>query len=232
MTTRYVTAVAFGLMIGLVSGANVAHAGIITYTNRATWAAAASPNGAENFNGFGADATFQNVSVAISNGTVTGEPGSNGATTNKIDAPALEFGGFYSIDGTSELLGDVVGSQKITINFTSPVTAWGADFKGVADGGRTTRIDVYDSSNTLLGSVPMASDGTNNQLQFYGFTVTMGAASRIELTGNTDGNDVFGVDNIQFTTGAVAAVPEPSTFALFALGGAGLAGWRRWRKPA
>jgi hypothetical protein len=27
------------------------------------------------------------------------------------------------------------------------------------------------------------------------------------------------------------AVPEPTTFALFGLGVAGLAGWRRWRKP-
>src|SRR5581483_8206367 len=150
MAKRRVMAVAVGLAIGLMSAPNAAHAGITTFTNRATWSAAASPNGAENFNGFGADATFQNTSVAISNGTVTGEPGSNGAQTNKIDAPALEFGGVYSIDGTSELLGDVVGSQQFTINFTTPVTAWGADFKGVADGGRTTRIDVFDSTNTLL----------------------------------------------------------------------------------
>jgi hypothetical protein len=29
---------------------------------------------------------------------------------------------------------------------------------------------------------------------------------------------------------AATAVPEPSTFALLALGGGALAGWRRWRK--
>jgi hypothetical protein len=31
-------------------------------------------------------------------------------------------------------------------------------------------------------------------------------------------------------TPAASTVPEPSTFALLALGGSALAGWRRWRK--
>src|SRR5947208_1178311 len=194
----------------------------LTFTNRPAWTTAASPNGSENFNGFATDATFQNTSVAINNGTVTGQPGSNGATTNKIDAPPLEFGGFYSIDGSSELLGDLVNNQTFTIQFTNAVTAWGADFKGVADNGRPTRFDVFNSSNVLLGSVAMASDATNQQIQFYGFTLGSGAAARIVFTDTGGDNDVFGIDNTQFTI--PAAVPEPSSLAACGLAGLFLGG--------
>jgi hypothetical protein len=41
--------------------------------------------------------------------------------------------------------------------------------------------------------------------------------------------DAIGYNLVPQATGAV---PEPSTFALLALGGGALAGWRRWRRKA
>src|SRR5439155_12129667 len=85
-----------------------AQAAIMIFTDRPTWAAAAAPvNGGENFNGFASDTTFQNTSVPISNGSVSGQPGSNGAQTNKIDALPFGFPGNYPIHRTTHPPGDL-----------------------------------------------------------------------------------------------------------------------------
>jgi len=181
------------------------------FTNRATWSAAATPNGGENFNSFAVDTSFKNISLPIANGTVTGQTGANGAASNKIDAPPAEFAPNYIMDGTSYLLGDLTAPQTLTITFTNAITAWGGDFKGVANVPRTTHIDVYDGANVLQGTVPMTSPASDT-LGFYGFTMTAGTtAKRLVFSNGTSDNDVFGLDNIQFS------VPEPSGAVMIAL---------------
>ena len=58
------------LMLGVASTAN---AGFIEYTSRATWLGAiGGATGGENFNGFGADTSFNGSSVALASGMTIG----------------------------------------------------------------------------------------------------------------------------------------------------------------
>jgi len=211
---------ALSLVALVVTAAEPASAAFISYTNEAVWLGAVGPlSGTEDFNSFVTDTSFIGVSVALNNMSVIGTSGANGVLTQKIDALALEFTGFYDIDGTAQLLADLQGSvQNTRFNFTNAVTAWGADMRGAADVPRDTRIHVYDSLNNLLGTVFMSSPSGNNTLQFYGFQITGGAAaSYIVFTDNSDGNDVFGLDNIGFVT-SNNEVPEPTSLVLFGIG--------------
>src|SRR5258706_6231551 len=194
-----------------------AEAALIAYTNEAIWQAAVGANTLDNLNSFAVDTDFKAAAVAIMNGTVSGTTGVNGALTQKIDANPLEFSGFYSIDGTSLILGDVTGAaQFLRFNFTAPVTAWGVQTSGLADVPRTTTIQVFDAGNVLLGTVfPTSADNTVRS--FYGFQLTTGAADHIIFSNSNAANDVFGLDNIRFTTHP-QAVPEPASFFLLGSG--------------
>ena len=205
--------------------AEAARGGIIMFTDRPTWAAAATPTGGENFNGFASDTSFQNTNVPINNGTVTGQPGTNGALSNKIDVPPFEFSGSAAIDSTAYLFGDLSAGELMTMTFTIPVTGWGADFRGIGNPPRITTITIYDASNVVIGTITTASDSSNAQLQFYGFTTMAGqTGKKLVFANSISSNDAFGIDNIQF------AVPEPSGVAGVVLASLAALGRRRSRR--
>ena len=123
----------------LVLGAARTDAAIITFNSLAGWSGAVGPYGTETFDGFAVDASYQGVSVGLAGGmSVTGTAGLNGAVTQKIDAAPFEFGGFYDINGTTELLGDLDNTNSTRFDFGVPLTAWSVETNGIANGGKPT----------------------------------------------------------------------------------------------
>jgi hypothetical protein len=63
-----------------------------------------------------------------------------------------------------------------------------------------------------------------------GASYTLTALSQVNLAAGASVNFNTTTLTAEVSTASPPAVPEPSTFALLALGGGALAGWRRWRK--
>ena len=223
-------AVTAAAVVALFAYGTSARAALITYSSRATWAGAVgSPTGTEDFNEFVADASFISPSsVAADNMTLSAGTGLNGANTNKVDvAPFVEAG--YSGDGTAFAFVELTATATMRIDFTAGVEAWGADFTGISDDVRVSRIDVFDASNALLGSIVAPTvAGTYNQ-RFIGFDLTGSdrADHLVFVFTNPSAavNDAFGIDNVAFVT--TNPVPEPTTLALL---GDGLVAARRRRR--
>lgn len=140
----------------------------------------------------------------------------------------------------------------------SVIGATGRDIKGLAfddannilygvDPGSLYTIDVGTGAATLVGGLGVATEGRHGLAydpttatlylnagnlggggNLYTLDVATGAATLVGPNGPTAG---IGIDGLAFFP-TVTAVPEPSTFALAAIGGAGLLGygWRRRRR--
>ncbi len=228
MTIPFSRFAALSLVLTCVAGAaSTASAAVISYDSRAAFDAAVGPTTAEDFNSFVADASFispSSVSAGIM--TFSAGPGANGGLTNKIDTVPFQFAGFYE-NGSSYVLGDIiVGSSSVRIDFSTGVTAWGGDLRGISDDGRVARIDVFSAADVLLGSVDLATASGGNNFRFSGFELTGGdVADHITFVSVIDqGNDVWGLDDVAIR---VSAVPVPGTLLLLGLGLAGLGLSRR-----
>jgi hypothetical protein len=213
------------VFVGLLTGPIIAHAAIIAYTDRQTWAPAGGlVTGSENFNSFGSDTSFDGTSLALAAGMSIGSIGAVGtAFYNIVDVPPPETPE-GDVNGTAHafVAGGPFGSGgSVTpfISFSSPVHAFGADFRNLNDNLLRTTIDVYNGS-TLLGSLNPSVLPVNN-LRFFGFAASAGeTVTQIRFRWNE--NDAYGIDNIE-----IAAVPEPATLALVGLTFAGLGFSRR-----
>jgi hypothetical protein len=190
----------------------VAHAQVTTFSDRAAWSAAAGEFvQTEDLNSFVTDTSFQNTVIPLLNMAITqlNGPPANGNFPNFIDVFPFAEEGRRSIDNTTFIVGEVDdGGTRISIQFTQPVTGWGADF-GSHDGD--TVIDVFDPFGNLLGTTA----GVEGDATFYGFHLAAGqTAGRIELKFIGTFNDLFGMDNLSFVEASGAPDPVALTASL------------------
>jgi hypothetical protein len=150
---------------------------------------------------------------------------------NPPAGPAAFSGGGFSYSASAPgdiyLAGGFLGTSQIdealVITFTGGnVTAVGANFYAtdISDAFQAVPITVTLSDGTVQTFTPASESAS-----FLGFTSTTAITSLV--IGRPGPSLYAGLDNL--TVGAVAAVPEPGRWAMFALGAAGLLLARRRR---
>ena len=132
-------------------------------------------------------------------------------------------GGYVDLDGSSGSAGTLettatFGPGRYTLSFDL-----GGNARGDVDKTTTITLGDWTTSLTLPSGSPY---------QLYTFSFTTTTKGQLSFGDNGAGNQNIGniLDNVTLST----VVPEPSTWAMMALGFAGLgfAGWGRGRKTA
>jgi len=194
-----------------------AEAALITFTSRTIFDAAAPGLPVE---------TFESGIVAPGGVTVCSGPLSSSAASSCFAAGALMPGvtysstsgsmvvlgaGFPTVGNASKVLGPNLFLDSFDLTFAD-ASAVGFDaLVGPVTGN--VQISVFSPTNQLLGSslIAVPRGGT-----FFGVISTGDLIGRNDIAGQTPALGEL-VDNLAFGTPA-AVVPEPSTFALVALG--------------
>ncbi len=204
------------------------NAGLMVFTDRASWRTAAGGgigNFSEDFNTITSDLDYSSVGSAQTVGFLTFDATSINTSWAKIDAPAFqEFnpGGDYDIDGTTFAM--IRGADDgTTVTFSEGMLAVGFDvftsswndhgdpWNAITSAGDTFALPDMDDTIEFVGivsTVPITSIET---------VVPGGVVSRIRGTDNWE---------------AFAAVPEPSSAMLLACAACfGVARRKRRRPP-
>ncbi len=207
-------------MIAIGGAANATQA---TYTDKASFIAAAGPL---TFESFEAPISFTSTGVAPTNRNLTD------ATFPNVDVtcaqPSCVFGYdntgiLFPTDGVAAVYGG--GLVGTTFNFAHPIKAFGIDMIGAGTAGFPTDLSFVAANNTHTLYTGVFSNDFSNVL-FGGLTNTKGF-THVSIYG-TDGVDFIGYDSLRFSS-SLAAVPEPNAWIvmLVGLGAIGAIGRRR-----
>ena len=149
------------------------------------------------------------------------------AVQTGADTPQPGFGASAS-DGSHYVLvyGGAVAPGTLTITFAQPVTAFGFTSSDIGDSASpagalrlTTNTGTYASGVDVLNLAAVRPSGAT---QFLGLAQAQ-PFTQVQLSfGGFD--EAYGLDKVYLAT---SAVPEPGSWALMALGLAGLAAWTR-----
>ena len=215
------------MLMGLVVVSSLAlgqaSAGVLLYSDSASFDAASTTSVSSNFEGLTSTSLGGNPLVI---------DGVSYQATDGVDVCAANYclGGPFD----SALLVSAVGNP-LTIDvsgLSSDVTAIGGLF-GNGDGGPSNAtIYAYGAGNALLASfaVSVLDMGAGSEHSFFGFTTTGGDVIT-QLVFDMNG-PYEAVANMQF--GTVSPMPLPASLPLFLtmLGGMGFLKWRRDKRQA
>lgn len=139
-----------------------------------------------------------------------------------------DFTGGYNTRGLYHITNHGTEFQSLRFDFSAPTAAFGFLF-GASDSSWT--LSAYDAGNTLLDTTSIPAVFSSNAGDFFGLK-GLTNASYATLVQNFDGiYSSGGVDYVFVDNFAVAAVPEPETYAMF-LAGLGLLGFTMRRKSS
>lgn len=201
--------------VAIVSFGWVAQAATTTFTDRAAFESSL-PTGFF-FNNFSSTPDAFNAPVASVTGT-----GGTPTVAYEITAPTAGLGVFP--DAGFKAVGNWNAAQAMTVTFTTGnvVSAggdiWLSDINGTRQAGSVT-VDFNNGSSLAQIVVPSTTSGT---FGFAGITTTDGPISTMTL--QPASGLYLNVSNL-----SVAAVPEPASSGLMAIGAAGL-GWLARRR--
>ncbi len=216
----------------VICGANVVHASILPFSDRGTWETAVGSFQTEDVNSFLVDTEFQTAPVSLLNMTISqlNGPPFNGNLSNKVDVSPFAFN--FSVNGTPDVIMEVelVGANnhtQVRMDFTSPVSAWGADFRNHFGSYVQPFVNVFDTGGVLQGTISLQTDG------FHGFRFDAGELAGHLIIRNDNsasiGNAFLAMDDLSFAS-SLAPVPEPASVAVWGLLiGCVIAGRRRKR---
>ncbi|WP_424973045.1 hypothetical protein [Dinoroseobacter sp. S76] len=210
----------------------------VFYDNRTEFTDAEAPNGSENFEAETPGTSFENMPLNTGFMTFTGGP--IPIFPDQGEANIIAPGGSCSDNsdpnGSNYVCAYADINSSMRVDFAAPVTAWGADFRDIGDGNRTTTVDFLDSDEAVIASFEFTNKGEG---QAFFFGAALGDASAMSLVFRAtdpaqDVTDLYGFDNVLFTVPRdvppIPPVPLPASFVLLLSALAGGAGASRLRR--
>lgn len=190
-----------------------ANAGLITYSDRATFQNAVTE--ALVFEGFNDSFSSSSSSSSSRDFPVGGETALN---------VSVSISDFMSTSSSSLVSEGIAAlglreEQTSTFLFSEAIFAVGFDVNQLS----TAIIDYSDSAGNFVANAVTPNSGGST---FFGVIGHSSLNSFILASTGGAFGEFYGLDALEYSTASVASVPAPATLVLFALGLAGL-GWSR-----
>jgi hypothetical protein len=231
----------FGLAVAVLmlasAGSGRAEAGVLFFTNEASFDAATISLSTQTFAAANiAAGSFVPVDSPLNSATNDGvfAPGNilAGLTISsppQPDEPSLTIVGINGSSNANKMVSITQGDSPLSLGFAPSVTAASANLFSLLDlSSPSVSVSVYSPTSMLLGTGSAPNLPASGSGKFFGVIATNGDTIGLITFGPFVGH--FGIDRVQFGTAASSAVPEPSSMALIGIAGLLVLSFQRFRR--